>query len=255
MKSIGKFWLAIFVALLAGCETTPLIFKGPYFVRFSELELSRKESFSQPLEVIVHNAGPALNEDVLVTYKISGNAREGVDFVINGTPGQVTIPAGEYFGTIEIQLINNANNILRSQELVLTLEAVGAGLAVGQGESKIGKSFSLIIIDDCILGGNYVAEQGFANDDVTITSSDCETYLLSNWNIGVFNTSQEMDLVFIDNGDNTITIPEQEEDVLDPSQSTIMGSGVVDPVTREIILTITLVDFSNAQVILTLNPN
>ncbi len=254
MMQKGTICLLMILAL-AGCETTPILFTGPYFVRFSELEMSRKESVSQPIEVIIHNAGPALNEDVLVTYTVSGDARDGVDYVINGTPGQVIIPAGEYFGAIEIQLINNANNILRTQDLVITLQGAGAGLAVGQGASAVGKSFTMTIVDDCILGGSYIGEQGPFEDDVTVTSPDCETYALSNWNIGVFNTTLEMDLVFIDNGDNTITIPQQEEEVLDPSQSTILGSGVVDPVTRKIILSITLVDFSNEVVTLTLNPD
>ncbi|MGC3946631.1 MAG: hypothetical protein QM762_19265 [Chryseolinea sp.] len=54
-----------------------------------------------------------------------------------------------------------------------------------------------------------------------------------------------MNLVFIDNGDNTITIPQQEEDALDDDLATIEGQGVVDPTTREILLNITLVDFDN----------
>ena len=54
-----------------------------------------------------------------------------------------------------------------------------------------------------------------------------------------------MDLKFIDNGDNTLTIPEQEEEQIDEELATIRGTGVVDPVTREIILTIMLVDFDD----------
>ncbi len=51
--------------------------------------------------------------------------------------------------------------------------------------------------------------------------------------------------IFIDNGDNTLTIPEQEEEFIDDEVATIRGSGVVDPVTREIIFTVTLVDFDD----------
>lgn len=248
-------WFLILVAF-AGCETTPIIFSGPYFVRFSEAVESRKESYSKPIQIEVHNGGPARDQDINVTYNISGDAREGVDYTITGTPGQVTIPAGEYFGIIEVQLINNANNIIRSQDLILTLHTVGAGLQIGQGQSAIGKAFTLTIVDDCILGGSYIGVQGSVTSDVSVTSSDCEAYTLSNWNIGVFNTTLEMDLHFIDNGDNTITIPQQEEEVLDPTLATIIGTGVVDPLTRKIILTITLVDFDNQpEVILTLNPD
>ena len=54
-----------------------------------------------------------------------------------------------------------------------------------------------------------------------------------------------MNLVFIDNGDNTITIPQQEEEFLDAENATIEGEGVVDPTTREILLNIKLIDFEN----------
>ena len=63
-----------------------------------------------------------------------------------------------------------------------------------------------------------------------------------------------MDLRFIDNGDNTLTIPEQEEENLDQELATIKGNGVVDPVTGSIIMNITLVDFEN-QPIITINYN
>ena len=43
------------------------------------------------------------------------------DYEILGTRGSVTIASDEYFGYIDIKLINNANNILRSQDLILTL--------------------------------------------------------------------------------------------------------------------------------------
>jgi hypothetical protein len=65
-----------------------------------------------------------------------------------------------------------------------------------------------------------------------------------------------MDLKFVDNGDNTLTIPEQEEANLDPSLATIRGTGVVDPTTRIITMTITLVDFTDQpEVSFTLTPN
>ncbi|MBL7858362.1 MAG: hypothetical protein JNM57_11790 [Cyclobacteriaceae bacterium] len=233
--------------VLIGCETERVIFTGPYFVRFTETSLSKKESDSKPIYIEVHMAGPALTEDVVVNYKISGNARENVDFTVVGDRGKVTIKKGEYFGTIEINLINNANNIIRSQDLILTLETVSTSkLKIGQGESGIGNQYTLTIIDDCILGGTYIGQRGSVQaPGISIISNDCENYLLSNWNINVFNTGSEMDLLFIDNGDNTLTIPEQEEENLSPTQATIRGTGVVDPLTRQIIMTITLVDFTN----------
>lgn len=246
-------------AVIIGCETERIIFNGPYFVRFTEEARSEKESYSTLVEIEVHNAGPALEEDIIITYKIGGSAREGIDYTIVSDNEKVTIKKGEYVGNIEIQIINNANNIIRSQDITFTLQAVSSGkLQVGQGESAIGKTFTLTIVDDCILGGTYAGTRGSSApiENLTITSSDCESYTLSNWNIFVFNTASEMDLKFIDNGDNTLTIPEQEEENLDQEVATIKGSGVVDPTTRKIIMTVILIDFEEQpEVSFTLTPN
>ena len=65
-----------------------------------------------------------------------------------------------------------------------------------------------------------------------------------------------MDLKFVDNGDNTLTIPEQVEENLAPDQATIRGTGVVDPITRNIIMKITLVDFTDQpEINFTLTPD
>jgi hypothetical protein len=81
--------------------------------------------------------------------------------------------------------------------LILTIESSSSGeRKIGQGESAIGTMFTLTIIDDCILGGTYIGQQSSVNQaGITITSSDCETYLLSNWNINLFNTDTPMDLI------------------------------------------------------------
>jgi len=238
-----KLFLFVSLALLA-CETKPILFKGPYYVRFTEEESFKKESFSDIVEIEVHVVGPAQEEDLLINYTISGDAREGVDYEIVGDRDQLVIEAGEYFGTIQIRLINNANNILRSQDVVIELKNTNTNeVGIGQGESEIGKTFTFTILDDCILGGTYKATSGSTTlHDISITSQDCETYMVSNWNIGVFNSDIAMDLVIVDNDDNTITIPEQEEEFLNSEVATIQGTGTVDPVTRQIILIITLVD-------------
>jgi hypothetical protein len=254
-----KILLYIFsFALMLGCETDKVIFTGPYFVRFTEAAQTKKESFSNPIEIQVHQAGPASTEEISINYKISGSAREGIDYTIISPREKVIINKGEYKGTIKIQLINNANNILRSQDIIFTLQTVsGSNLQVGQGQSFIGKNFTFTIVDDCILGGTYTGVRGApAIPNITITSTDCEKYTLSNWNINVFDTSREMDLKFVDNGDNTLTIPEQEEENLAPEVATIKGSGVVDPTNRKIIMTIILVDFKDQpEVSFTPTPN
>ncbi len=244
--------------VIAGCETERIIFNGPYFVRFSESAKSVKESFSKEIAIELQRASPKAEEDVVIAYKISGTARAGIDYTIVGESGRVTIKKGDYFGSIKVKLINNSNNIIRSQDVVFTLESVsGSDLQIGQGESAIGKVYTLTIIDDCILGGTYIGQRGSVQvPAISITSTDCENYILSNWNINVFSSTTEMDLKFIDNGDNTLTIPEQEEENLDDTLATIRGTGVVDPLTRRIILTITLVDFNNQpQVTFTYLPD
>jgi hypothetical protein len=240
--------LAVIVFAFA-CETERKLFDGPYFVRFTETTLTQKESYTKPIDIEVHLAGPVPKSDVTITYKISGTAREGIDYVFVGKRGEVEIESGEYFGKVTIQLINNSNNIIRSQDIVLKLLTIDAeGIQVGQGVSSIGNEFRLTIQDDCILGGNYYAIRTPSDvpvTDITVSSSDCNEYVLSNWNIYNFEYFiffSMPDLLFVDNGDNTLTIPPQEESLLDPDKATIDGSGVFDPTTRKITLSVRLVD-------------
>lgn len=232
--------------LLTACETERVLFEGPYFVRFSESAETKRESYSKVITIPVHIAGPEQDHDIIVRYKVEGDAREGVDYILPGDRGSVVIEKGEHFGYIELQLINNSNNIIRSQEIVFTLLSTNdPEIQVGQGPSQMNTTFTFTIFDDCILGGNYKGSRNLFSiptEGITITSEDCENYRLSNWNIDIFNTPFEMDLIFIDNGDNTLTIPTQEEDVLPEDWATIRGSGTVDPITREIEMTVVLVD-------------
>ncbi|MBL0745265.1 hypothetical protein [Chryseolinea lacunae] len=239
--------LVALAALVWSCETERVIFEGPYHVRFSDTVQVLKESYSKPLQVEVHLVGPQLADDITATYTVSGTAREGIDYTIVGTRGVVKIAKQNSFGYITVQLINNANNILRSQNLVFTLNTTSNDeIQVGQAGSTIGKKFMLTIQDDCILGGSY---SGIKNEltvpvtGISIVSTDCETYTLSNWDIGVFQFSRERDLTFVDNGDNTLTIPDQEETTLLADSATINGSGFVNPLTREINMKVKLVDY------------
>jgi len=240
-------FFVMIVAFAVSCETEKIHFTGPYFVRFSDSSQTTLESYRTPISIEVHFAGPALTEDLTVTYTISGSARENVDYKILGTRGTIKIPKGEYTGNIQMQLIDNANNILRSQDVIFTLQTVSnSNYRVGQGESAIAKSFTFTIKDDCILGGTYLGERDQLTvpiSNISITSTDCENYTLSNWDIYVFQYPEVRDLTFVDNGDNTLTIPEQKESTLPDSLATIKGSGVVDPVTHQIMMTVILEDF------------
>jgi len=246
-------YIALLMLLNFSCRENEIYFDGPYHVRFTELEDSELESYSQVIPISVHLAGPHMDQSISISYIISGTAREGKDFEIIGNRGEVLIQRGKSFGYINLKLINNSNNILETSDIVFTLESVTPStLDLGYGEYfKIGKSMTFTIIDDCILGGTYT---GFYEpipipiNEIRISSRDCITYTLANWdiNIDLLDYQLERNLIFYDNGDNTLTIPVQEELTIHPDSATIRGSGVVNPVTREITFKIQLVDFTGS---------
>lgn len=250
---ILKFFTVVLFTVSISCETEKILFEGPDFVRFTDVALTTKESVADPIKIEVHLVGPERSEDININYAVTGNARLGIDYVILSDVNKVTIKKGEYVGYITVQLINNANNILRSQNLVFTLLTITpSALQVGQGPSQIGDEFTLTIQDDCILSGMYSGTKSVFDipvDGIEITSSDCENYTLSNWNIDVFSPPYEYSLEFIDNGDNTLTIPEQETD------TKLSGKGTVDPLTKKIVLTIILEDFDDEELVITLTPD
>jgi hypothetical protein len=229
-------FLAGAVCMLAySCEKKEIVFEGPYYVRFSDSTAFARESFNEPIKIAVHNVGPQLDTRIKVKYVVSGTAREGIDYRIEGTKGEVIIPSGESFGYITLQLLNNSNNILESQNVVFTIiEVSPENLRIGTStDGIIGRSTTFTIIDDCILSGSYTGtRQGsrVAQSGVAITSSDCKEYILSNWNIDLITyPSVAIDLRFIDNGDNTLTIPPQLEERFEEPRDTIQGFGSVNP--------------------------
>lgn len=237
----------VLLLLIVACETTPIVFNGPYFVRFSESSLTEKESEGRIIRIPIHTVGPVLDETVTIFYEISGDAREGIDYEIQGTRGSVFIESGEYFGYIEVQLLNNSNNILRSQDLILTLlSSSSSKLNVGLSEGGIGTTFTLTILDDCILGGRYTGKRGSATvSDIQITSSDCENYRISNIDVNIFEAADPVPLNFIDHGDNSITVPKQQIEVFYGFYSIdyeVDGLGSVNPLTNEILLNLTIYD-------------
>lgn len=235
---------AIGVSLVA-CEETDVdrTFEGPYFVRFTDSALVYKESYNRPVAIRVHNVGPVLSQPITVNYTVAGSAREGRDYSIEGTKGTVVIPANKSFGQISVNLINNANNILESQSLTFTLTSVEPStLQVGFGKNNIvGKQITFTIQDDCLFSGLYtgslrIGQQTASVSDVEITSANCKEYRLLNWNTGLFEfTATKPQLSFVDNGDNTLTIPPQTNPNLN-STDTLSGNGSWNPRDRRITL-------------------
>lgn len=236
--------LVILMATLS-CHEQEIVYEGPDYVRFTDTTLVYKESLGKVIPVRIHLVGRPSETPVTIAYSVSGTAIEGRDYSIDGQKGMVTIPAGSLFGEIGLRLINNANNILRSSELLFTINSASQGeksVQVGTGRNfSMGNSLRVTIEDDCLFGGFYNARRaGYDRlvKDIAITSTNCTEYLLANWNIGVMSfNADKITLRFIDNGDNSITIPNQYSVVLG---DTVLGNGAWDPRTRQIILNVTL---------------
>ncbi|GAB4021047.1 hypothetical protein [Spirosoma koreense] len=260
-SKIGHWLLALLAVVATGwgmssCEQSDVdrTFEGPYFVRFTDSTLNYKESYSKTIPIKVHNVGPILNQPITINYTVSGTAREGKDYSVGDTKGTVTIPANQSSGAINLKLINNANNILESQTIIFTLTSVQpSSLQVGFGKDNIvGKQLKFTIQDDCLFGGLYtgsalVRGRTYTVPDVEVTSTDCKTYTLNNWNIGltefpvIGNSSlfsfvaQKPTLTFTDNGDNSLTIPKQTNDNLG-STGSLQGNGAWNPRNRQLTL-------------------
>lgn len=246
------------------CERKETIFEGPYYVRFTRSDTTVRESYTKPMRLSVHNAGPQLSQPITVRYLVGGSAREGIDYRILGEKGKVVIPANQSFGYVNLELINNANNIISAQDVVFTItEVTPPNLRIGFGSGEIGKISRLTIADECILSGTYTASfsgnnQTVSKQGVNMTSTDCREYRVTDWNVGLFGINAlKPDLLFIDNGDNSITIPAQREDYLSAPRDTIRGDGFFNPsdqsVTLNIQLQLELEDNRDTTLIYTLN--
>lgn len=254
---------ALVMALLAGlwlsgCEEQQIIYDGLNFVRFSDSTLSFKESYSKAVKIRVHNGGKVLNESINIKYTIGGTAREGRDYRIEGTKGTVIIPVGQSFGEITLYLLNNSNNILESSTIEFALTSVSPSdkIKVGFGEGGLGQKMVFTIRDACIMDGIYsgrlpVGNQAFQLADIEIFSTDCKRYTISNINVGLLGFPQFFNwespvgfeaerptLDFIDNGNNTLTIPQQVIPQFASGYDTLSGTGVWNPVNKQITLSI-----------------
>jgi hypothetical protein len=240
-------WILLLGAFLGvtACDEQEIRYTGSDYVRFTDTSLVYKESIGKVIPIRVHLVGKASDLPITVTYAVSGTAVEGRDYTIEGTKGTVTIPAGGYFGEINLRLINNSNNLLRSSEILFTLNGAAQGekqVQIGSGKNfTLGNSIRVVIDDDCLFGGFYDASRAGVSrvvKDVAITSTNCTEYLLANWNVGVLNfNADKLTLRFTDNGDNSLTIPSQYNGFLG---DTLTGNGAWDPRSRQIVLNITI---------------
>jgi len=249
---VGGIWLT-------GCEEQQIIYSGPTFVRFTDTALVFKEYYPKVIKIKVHNGATPLEESINVSYTIGGTAREGKDYRIEGTKGTVIIPPRQSVGEISLVLLNNSNNILESStiEFNLTGAKPSEKVTVGLGDGGLGKKMLLTIRDACIMEGTFTgqlpvnATQVFQRPDIDIISSDCKRYTVTNINVGLlgfdqfFNwdspvgfTAEKPTLDFIDNGNNTLTIPRQVIPELAAGYDTLSGTGSWNPLTRRVTLNI-----------------
>ena len=245
----ARYAAALLTLLLLAwaCEKKETIFEGPYHVRFTRSDTTVRESYTRTLRLAVHYAGPQLATPIRISYLVGDSAREGIDYRFVSEKGKVVIPANQSIGYIQLQLINNANNILETQEIRLTLvEAEPANVRIGFGSGEIGKTMRFTIVDECFLSGTYSGTNTLATTPrqypgIQITSTDCKEYTLTNWNLGLFGLNAvRTDLTFIDNGDNSITIPAQVESELSAPRDTISGSGFYNPLDQSITFNVQL---------------
>lgn len=147
---LGLLFMSAFALLFTACdeEDGRTTFEGPYYVQFTANSASVSEAeTSKVIKIEVSNVGPTVNSDITVNYSVGGDAVEGVDYQLlrGATSGQIVIPAGEHFGSIEISTINN-DETDGDKTLELTITGASNGLEAGRG--AIGTKFSVSISDD-----------------------------------------------------------------------------------------------------------
>lgn len=135
------------MTFLASCdeEDGRVTFEGPYYIGFTSNTATISEAGGSFI-IEVSQVGPTLGSDITVNYTVEGSAQEGVDYtIVGGTEGTIVIPAGQHFGTLELQAIDDlsADGALN---LKLTLSANSAGLENGRG--AVEKTLSITITDD-----------------------------------------------------------------------------------------------------------
>lgn len=153
MKIFNKISLFLITAMavaFTACdeEDGRTTFEGPFYVQYTGNSASVSEADTTSIiKIEVSNVGPTVDSDITVNYTTEGSAEVGVDYEIlrGGTPGQIIIPAGQHFGTLELRTINN-DETDGDKTLDFTLSSADNGLEVGRG--AIGVTFSLNISDD-----------------------------------------------------------------------------------------------------------
>ncbi len=140
------------VSFISSCkeEDGRTTFEGPFYVQFTSSSASISEAATSTAIVVeVSNVGPTLNSDIVVNYELTENATavEGVDYAVASgyTSGEIVIPAGEHFGKIVFNTIDNEET---DGVVTLEIELTSANQGLQAGRGAVGVSYALTITDD-----------------------------------------------------------------------------------------------------------
>ncbi len=124
------------------------VFNGPHFVQFDGGAVALAEDSSEDL-VITASISQAQSQDAVIGFDvIDENTQAGVDYEILGG-NTITIPAGEFTGTVMVRSINNDNpDLPRTITLVLSTVNIGE-IEVGHANPASKEKEITLSDDDC----------------------------------------------------------------------------------------------------------
>jgi hypothetical protein len=71
---------------------------------------------------------------VIVSYSMRGTAQNGIDYTLDGTPGRVTIAAGQTSATVVLHAI--ADHVKERNETAIMALATGSGYKIPKSGAK-----------------------------------------------------------------------------------------------------------------------
>jgi hypothetical protein len=79
-----------------------------------------------------------VSQDTVVNYSMSGKAREGSDYTLSGTPGQIMISAGQSSGSVTLSALIDNKKEKKGESAIMTLQP-GSGYDFASASSAKGK--------------------------------------------------------------------------------------------------------------------
>lgn len=244
------FIVSLLTIITACSDDDSNLFENPHFAGF----------LGQGTSVVVSEGGDPVTidlgltkvqtQDVTITLSVTDQtAVQGTDYSLSGT--SVTIPAGEYNGSITLTPVDN-DVFNEAKTLILEISTVSAsGLAVGNADEHSYKRTIVLSNDDCpsqsnIWWGNLdVEDVGFGSTPGTgsgNSAGDCDVLLVTNDLPGAGAGSGPFELYFTPDflgaTSGTVDVPAQIYCVacsggLDALYS---ATGTYDEVTQQIVL-------------------